>query len=143
MKNGFSLIELLTVLVIIGILTTIAYPGYRNYIIRAHRSDGQTALIDLANRMERYYSEHNTYQTATIAVKTETDVLSSNQSSEGWYTLSIPHASDFDYTLQATPTRDQATGDIYCQSLTLTSSAAKGITTGPEGIPTGTCAQCW
>ena len=64
--NGFSLFELLAVLIIVGILVTIAYPGYRDYITRAHRSDGQTALFDLARRMEHYFSKHNTYQRATI-----------------------------------------------------------------------------
>ena len=144
MKNkGFSLIELLTVLLIIGILTTIAYPGYRNYIIRAHRSDGQTALLDLANSMERYYSENNSYQNATIGSGRETDVVSSNESNGGWYSLSITHATDSDYALQAAPIKTQATSDTQCQSFTFNSFGARGITTGPSGAPTGTSTQCW
>ena len=143
MHKGFSLIELLTMLVIVGILVTVAYPGYRSYIVRAHRSDGQTALLDLANRMERYYSEHNSYQTATIDSKSATDILSGNKSADGWYRLSIASATTSDYTLQATPAGTQATSDTNCQSLTFNSFGAKGITTGPAGIPTGTVIQCW
>ncbi len=144
MKNkGFTLIELLMVLVIIGILISIAYPSYRDYITRARRSDGQAALLDLASRMERYYSEENTYATATIGTGNATDVASSNQSPEGWYTLVISSATANSYTLQAIPQNAQATADTRCQTLTLNSQGVKGITAGPSGTPTGTATDCW
>lgn len=135
-SKGFSLIELLTVLIITGILASISYPSYRNYIVRAHRTDGQTALLDLACRMEMYYAEHNTWKTATIGTGNLTDVLSHKQSPEGWYNLSVIQATDTDYTLQATPTHMQ---DTRCQSLTLTSSGVKGIT----GARIVDISQCW
>lgn len=133
-KAGFSLIELLMVLVIIGVLAVISYPSYQNYIVRAHRSDGQLALLDLACRMEMYYAEHNTYKTATIGTGKPTDVLSQRQSLEGWYTLSFTQITNTAYTLQATPN----TPDPRCQSLTLTSSGVKGITAIATGV-----SQCW
>ncbi|AHE66727.1 type IV pilin protein [Legionella oakridgensis] len=143
MKKGFSLIELLIVLVVIGILASIAYPSYRDYISRARRSDGQSALLDLASRMERYYSENHTYQTATIGTGNATDVLSSAVSPEGWYTLAINNPTTSTYTLQATPRNAQATADTLCQTLTLNQLGVKGIATGPAGSPTGTASQCW
>ncbi len=143
MRKGFTLIELLMVMVIIGILAAIAYPGYREYITSARRSDGQAALLNLANRMERYYSERNTYQGATIGTGGVTDVLGSNLSPENWYTLSITNASATGYTLNATPRSGQATADKKCQTLTLNSIGVKGIAAGPGGSPTGTASQCW
>ncbi len=143
MNKGFSLIELLTVMVIIGIITAIAYPGYRHYIIRAHRSDGQTSLLDLANRLERFYAENNSYQTATIGHGTTNDVLSSNVSGEGWYSLSITDVTDTSYTLLATPSGTQGTHDTLCQALTFDNLGRKGITSGPAGAPTGNITQCW
>ncbi|WP_278043911.1 type IV pilin protein [Legionella nagasakiensis] len=143
MKKGFSLIELLIVMAIVGILASIAYPTYQDYVTRARRSDGQSALLDLASRMERYYSEHHTYQTATIGTGNATDVLSSNTSPEGWYSLSISSATGSTYTLQAIPVSTQATLDTLCQTLTLNQLGVKGITTGPAGTPTGNAAQCW
>ena len=143
MKTGFSLIELMIALLIVGILAAIAYPSYVEYITRAHRSDGQSALMNLATRMERYYSEKNTYQTATIASATATDVLSSNISPGSWYTLAITSATGSAYTIQATPRTTQATRDTRCQTLTLTSVGVKGIAAGPAGAPTATVAQCW
>ncbi|KTD22410.1 type IV pilin protein [Legionella londiniensis] len=143
MKKGFSLIELLIVLVIVGILASIAYPSYQEYITRARRSDGQAALLTLASRMERYYSEHNTYQTATIGTGNNTDILSSNLSPEGWYQLSISNATSNSFTLQAAPLNAQATNDTRCQTLTLNNIGVKGIAPGPAGTPTGTANQCW
>ena len=143
MNKGYTLIELLVVLLIVGILTAIAYPGYKEYITRAHRSDGQAALLDLAGRMERYYSEHNTYQTATIGAGGNTDLLTSAVTPERWYTLSITNATNSSFTLRATPTGTQATNDTRCQTLTLNNLGAKGVTAGPAGVPTGTPAECW
>ncbi len=143
MKKGFSLIELLIVMVIVGILTTIAYPSYKDYVARARRSDGQSALLDLASRLERFYSEHNTYQTATIATGSSTDILSKTTSPENWYTLSITSATANAYALQATPTGAQGTTDTKCQSLTFNNLGVKGVASGPAGAPTGTVANCW
>lgn len=140
--KGFSLIELLIVMVIAGILVSIAYPSYREYITRARRSDGQAALLDLASRMERYYSEENTYETATVGTGNPTDIIASNLSPEGWYTLVI-NATAHSYNLQAIPRNAQATSDTRCQTLTLNNLGLKGIASGPAGAPSGTVAQCW
>lgn len=143
MYKGFSLIELLFVLLIVGILTSITYPSYRQYITRVHRNEGQTALLDLANRMESYYSEHKTYESATIGAGNTSDVLSKHQSDNGWYLLSIILATHFSYELIATPTKNQAKADVNCQSLTFNSSGVKGLAKGPIGAPSGTVHQCW
>lgn len=135
-NEGFSLLELLIVLAITGIIASISYPSYRNYIIRAHRIDGQSALLDLACRMETYFFKHNTWKTATIGTGNITDVLSQSTSPDGWYTLSITQSTDNAYTLQATPNQII---DTRCPSLTLTSSGIKGVT-GP-GIMN--ISQCW
>ncbi|QRN04265.1 prepilin-type N-terminal cleavage/methylation domain-containing protein [Legionella sp. MW5194] len=143
MNKGFTLIELMIAVVVIAILTTIAYPSYLEYITRARRSDGQSALLDLASRMERFYSERNTYQTATIGTGAATDVRATNVSPDGWYTLSITAQTASAYTLQATPRNAQGTDDTRCQSLTINNLGAKGITNGPGGAPSGPVARCW
>ena len=128
---------------IVGILAVTAYPSYRATIARAHRSDGQSALLDLANRMERFYAEHNTYQTAQMATGGDFDVLSQSTSSEKWYTLSISNATDAGYMLKATPRGAQSTLDPHCQSLTFNHLGEKNIASGPNGAPTKTAEYCW
>ena len=137
--QGFTLIELMIVILIIGILAAIAYPAYQEHVTRARRSDGQTALLDLASRMERYYSERNTYQTATIGTgNAATDVLDTTTSPEGWYALTITNQTPTSYSIQAVPQNAQATADQLCQTLTYNSTGQKGFT-GPNG----TLERCW
>ena len=142
-NKGFSLIELLIVIAIIGVLTAFAYPSYQEYIMRAHRSDGQTALLDLACRMEQFYAEFHTYETATIAMGSAKDVLSQPRSIGHGYLLSIVNATPNTYQLQATPTGQQGKNDRKCQSLTVNHLGIKGIAPGPLGAPLGTNDECW
>ncbi|MBS0357774.1 MAG: prepilin-type N-terminal cleavage/methylation domain-containing protein [Proteobacteria bacterium] len=132
---GFTLIELIIVITIIGILATLAFPSYEKYIIKTRRIDGQTALLNLAAQMEHYFFQHHTYAGATIGSgNLDTDVLASNQSPEGWYTLSITTQNTTDFSLKATPNN---TKDTLCDSLTLDSLGIKNQT------GTGTVKDCW
>ncbi len=143
MKTGFTLIELVFVIAIIGLLTVFAYPSYLNYMTRVHRNEAQTALLDLANRMERYFADHATYQTATIGTQSINDILSNPSTLENHYALSIIHATANTYSLQATPQGTQGKADTQCQSLTYNHLGQKNITKGPSGAPTGNSQACW
>jgi type IV pilus assembly protein PilE len=142
-NKGFTLIESLIVLAIIGILASLAYPSYQNYIIHARRSDGQTALLDLSARLEQYYAQQQTYQTATMNTGTPTDISGTNLSPQGWYTLSIAFQDTSAYTIQASPIHSQAFSDTLCQTFTLNHLGVKGITAGPAGAPKGLVRECW
>ena len=61
--RGFSLIELLVVVVIVAILGLVAIPSYRQYNIRAQRTEAKTALLRLAANQERFYLQNNSYST--------------------------------------------------------------------------------
>ena len=60
-SRGVTLVELVTVVLIVGILTAVAIPGYRSYVIRANRTDAKTALFTAAAALERCYTRNNTY----------------------------------------------------------------------------------
>lgn len=135
--KGFSLVELLIVVVIIGILSAIAYPVYTNYITEARRSEGKAALLNLSAQMERYFSTNNTYATATIATGGSTDVLTSDKTENGWYQLEITAKGPSTFTITAKPLNEQASQDSTCGSLSLTNLGAKGVT------GSGTVQDCW
>ena len=134
---GFTLLEVLVALAVVAILAAIAYPSYRQSVINGRRADGSTALLSLANRMEQYQAQNNTYATATIAAGAATDVVSSAASAQGYYTLQfVGTPTQTTYTIKATRTGAQ-TADTQCGDFTLTSAGVKGVT-GSFAV-----ARCW
>lgn len=124
-NKGFTLVELLIVIAILGVLAAVGYPAYSSSVQKGNRADGIDSLVALAGRMEEYYLNNDTYAGATVA---------SSTSSDGLYTLAISAADAFTYTLTATPVN----GDTLCGNLTLNSLGQKGVTaTG------ATVASCW
>lgn len=118
--KGFSLIELLMVVTIIGILAAIAYPAYTDYLQRTRRSDARVALMNVATYLEHYYTENNTYASATL-----TGLGLTTSSPEGYYTISLSNLTATTYTATATATGVQA-GDTTCPTLTVNESNTKG-----------------
>lgn len=125
--KGFTLMELMIAVVVVGILAGLAYPAYLNYLYRTRRADGQAALMNLATYMEHYYTENNSYTGATL-----TGLGLTNTSQQGYYTVSISTLTATAFTLTATPVAPQ-TGDTTCPTLTLTNTNVKG--------PSSTCWQ--
>lgn len=67
MKNGFTLIELMIVVAIIGILAAIAYPSYQQYVIRTHRAEAKAELMRLAGQLQSYKVVNHNYASVTLA----------------------------------------------------------------------------
>ena len=107
-QNGFTLIELIIVIAIIGVLTAIAFPSYQNYLKKSRREDAKGALMGLANAMERHFTETNSYQkAATSNADTGTpriySAISPIDGDTAYYDLSITAATQTTYTIKATP----------------------------------------
>jgi type IV pilus assembly protein PilE len=122
---GFSLIEVMVAVVIIGILTAVAVPSYNKYILRGHRVNATAILMETAQHMERYFSVNETFVGATLL----SDVSPKGADGAGErYTISFtatPTATA--WTLQAVPVNRQ-TSDA-CGTLTLSSTGAQTPTT--------------
>ena len=116
---GFSLIELMVVVAIVAILAAIAYPNYTDTVRRSNRSDARATLLQIAQSLERYFTENNTYAGATLGEDAATDVWPTDTSTENHYTISFsvdPSATA--YTLQAAATGFQDK-DTECATMTL------------------------
>ncbi len=143
-EKGFTLTEVLVVVAIISILTLIAYPTYQDQLRKTRRSDAKTALTDIANREEKFFSNTSSpHYTATITgdFSGATGLgYTSNLSQSGYYTLSIAAGATGNLTtsfiVTATPVAGGAqAGDTKCTTLTISSTGAKGST--PAG------SSCW
>ena len=118
-RAGFSLIELVVVVAIIGILTSIAYGSYRNYVMRASRGAAQTELLQLANQQEKIYLNSNAYAFSITAAY--------NGRSDGGLGKTSGKSSDNKYTLSIAPTAGPT------QTFTITATPVAGTTQATDG----------
>ena len=147
---GFTLLEMMIVVAIIGIVTAIALPSYRAHIRSAQRANAAAVLVDCAQKLERYYSQGMTYVGATVGAAGSC-VIPPGVST--YYTISLdnptPTGSNAStYTLKAVPTSAQSADS--CKTLCVDSAGGKvaGVDSGSGTtcsaiIPSGVSAGCW
>jgi type IV pilus assembly protein PilE len=68
--SGFTLIELMVTVIIVGILAAVAFPSYSRYMVQTRRSDAHIVLTQIANRQEKHFSECNAYASSLTAANT-------------------------------------------------------------------------
>ena len=129
-SRGFTLIELMVVVVIIAILAGIGYPMYLDQMKKSRRSDAKTTLSDVAARMEQFYQNNNGYTTdLTLLGYTANPFTTDQAGGSGYYTISVaapnaacPIATCF--SLEADPRLAQV-DDTQCDPLVYTSNGGK------------------
>ena len=127
--HGFTLIELMVTVAIIGILAAIAYPSYTQYVQRANRSDAEAIMQENAQFMERYFTTNGKY--AIVALPT----TQSPKSGTAKFAITLAAAATT-YTITATPTGGYA--DLLCGTLTMDQLGVTGKIGG-----SGALSDCW
>ncbi|WHZ11248.1 MAG: Type IV pilus biogenesis protein PilE [Burkholderiaceae bacterium] len=135
-SRGFTLIEVMITVAIIGILAAVAVPSYRAYVERGHRASAKAALLDAAQFMERYRASNFRYvDAAGVPPSLPAALQASPPEGDRRYDIALDAAATTatSFTLVATPT---GWTDGTCGNLTLNHLGIKGQTIGDV-------AACW
>ena len=132
-QSGFTLIEVMIAVVIIGILASIAYPSYTQYVTRTYRDSAKACLSEYAHAMERRYSAKLSY--AGEDPKLECASASSLGSR---YTITVTDIAQDTFTATATPTALQAAKETQCGTMSIDQKGQRTATVGETKSN-----QCW
>jgi type IV pilus assembly protein PilE len=127
-EQGFTLIELMIVVAVIGILSAIAYPSYKESIAKSRRADMQRALADADQYMRRYYSSNDTFAGASLPAALAKSPKEGNAS----YTIAVSNTSTSAFTLTASPTGTMS-GD-KCGTLAINQSGTPTQTSATASV---------
>lgn len=131
--SGFTLIELMITVSIIGIVAAIAYPSYNQHVLKTHRVEGKELLVRAIQYQERYFASNNTY-TSDV---TDLGFANPANSESNYYVLTVnaataacPIASCYSITVTA---QNSQASDTHCTTMTQSSTGRK----------TATNQDCW
>ena len=138
-NKGFTLIEILIAVVIVGILASMAIPAYQRYILKSHRTDAKTALMRMVAEQEKFYLQNNRYSTALADLG-----FPNSKSERGWYSLTVTpddatNPQAFTMTAQAVSTAGQ-NRDTKCRSFSVDNL---GRRTAQDSSSADQSDKCW
>lgn len=129
-SRGFTLIEVMVVVAIVGILAGVAYSSYIQSVTKTRRTSAQGCMLEMAQFMERFYTTNMRYDQTAAATPVAVTLANTSCRSEmaAFYTFSFTSGqpTQSTYTIQAVPQGRQATADAGCGTLTLTQAGTKG-----------------
>ena len=128
-SRGFTLIELMVVLVVVGILAAIAVPQYSAHVARTNRAEAKAALMGAAQWMEQRFSANGTYCSTADDCSTNplpTSMRTVPATGSAVYELTVTNLADATYTLTATPASTGKMSGDACGAFTLNQLGQRG-----------------
>jgi type IV pilus assembly protein PilE len=141
-QRGVTLLELMTVVMIIGILSAIAIPSYRGYLMRAQRSDATAALLRVAQAQEKFYLQNNRYATNAELALAPPAGLGFARTEHELYTVTLAAVPNNTLTFLATATPVAAgpqSKDAACVTFTIDQQGTRGAKNKATTDSTETC----
>jgi type IV pilus assembly protein PilE len=132
-ESGFTLIELMVVIIIIGILMAYAIPGYQRQVIVAKRTEAKNAMLQIASAQEKHNATYNTYTAVIAGSGTDGNSLglgSAPLSNSADYTYAVTLAAITGYTITATAIGNTQVNDNFgvdCRTMTLNALGQKTV----------------
>jgi type IV pilus assembly protein PilE len=120
---GFTLIELMITVAIVGILAAVVYPSYVDFVTKSNRTEGQRELLRFANLQEQYFVDYRTYGADLKKLGKSSKKISTEH---GHYTIKVQAANATTFELRAIAKGSQSTNDADCSPLTINQVGAKG-----------------
>jgi type IV pilus assembly protein PilE len=137
--RGVTLIELMTVVVVVAILASIAIPSYRQYLLRSNRTEAKAVLLQLQTAQEKFYLQRNAFtDDVTGAPPTGLGLTGVTETGKYAITVVLDDGDGQSYTATATPAAGGGQeDDTQCVDFTIDERGTKGVT-GPLGQR-----DCW
>lgn len=136
-EAGVTLIELITVVIVVAILASIAVPSYRQYLLRTNRADAKTALLKLQAAQEKFYLSNNAY-TDKVSDAPPAGLGLMAKSDHGFYQLKV-ELKDTGYLATAEVVSGAGQQDDKpCLNFTITDTGVRGVSAAGGNVNT-----CW
>jgi type IV pilus assembly protein PilE len=137
-SRGFTLVELMVTVAIIGILAAIAYPSYQQSVMHGRRTDAIQTITYFRQALERCYSQNFTYLNAGATPCPAAPGVAT-VSTNGYYNITFPTLAATQYTILAVPIGTQV-NDLQCQQMSVNQS---GQTAAQSNVAANTTQTCW
>lgn len=135
-EHGFSLIELLIVVAIVGVLVAVALPAYQDSVLAGGRAEGQSLLMEVASDQERFYSINNSYSTNAAPLADPPAATRTSESGRYQVAVAACGGGSIANCFVATATPQGSQTDDSCTTLTISH-------TGQRGATGDTVENCW
>lgn len=137
-RHGFTLIEVMVTVIIVGIIAAIAIPSYIDQVRKGRRADAFDAMVLVQQQQERYRSQNLLYADQFEKLKAP------SLSSGGHYTLALSDVTGIGYTLKATPSAGgRQAGDTACAELKLVVQRGSNVRSSVNAKGVDSTTDCW